>query len=277
MKHFNRSWPTCDGLLLSAQGWQPDGEARGVVALVHGLGEHSGRYGHVGAALSEAGYVLYAFDLRGHGMSQGPRGHAPHCEYWMDDIARAIQDAAQALPDLPLFLYGHSLGGILVLNYALRRQPHLQGLVVTAPGLRTALERQTVKLALVRLLGRWLPALTLPSGLDPLGLSRNPAVVSAYVNDPLVHDKLSLGTALGLLQAIAYAFEHAANLQLPLLLMQGAADPLVFPEGALEFARLVPDQCTIKLWDGLYHELHNEPEQRQVLATMIAWLDRHTA
>ena len=127
----------------------------------------------------------------------------------------------------------------------------------------------------MQLLGRVLPNLALPSGLDPRGLSRDPEVVSAYVDDPLVHDRLSLGTALGLLQAIEDTFEHAGELDLPVLLMQGSADPLVFPDGTLEFARRAQGQCTVKLWDGLCHELHNEPEQRQVLETMIAWLDAH--
>jgi alpha-beta hydrolase superfamily lysophospholipase len=262
-------------LQLYAQAWRPDYEARGVVTLVHGLGEHSGRYAHVGAALSDAGYVLHAFDLRGHGKSEGPRGHAPQFEAWMQDIGRALQEAAQTFPDLPSFLYGHSLGGVLALNYALRCHPSLDGLVVTAPGLRTALEQQTAKLALVRLLGRLLPSLTLPSGLDPHGLSRDSEVVSAYVGDPLVHDRLSLGTACDLLQAIEYTFQHAAELDLPTLLLQGGADPLVFPEGTLEFARLAEGHCTAKVWDGLYHEIHNEPEQQQVLAAIIAWLDAH--
>jgi alpha-beta hydrolase superfamily lysophospholipase len=246
------------------------------VTLVHGLGEHSGRYAHVGASLSDAGYVLSAFDLRGHGRSQGPRGHAPRFESWMQDIDQALQESARAFPDLPMFLYGHSLGGVLALNYALRRDPTLQGLVITGPGLRTALQRQTAKLLLVQLLGRLLPSLTLPSGLDPHGLSRNSEVVSAYVEDPLVHDKLSLGAALGLLQSISYAFDHAADLHLPVLLMQGGADTLVFPSGAREFAALVPGECTLKLWDGLCHEIHNEPERDQVLATLLSWLDAHT-
>jgi alpha-beta hydrolase superfamily lysophospholipase len=275
VRHFESCWKTHDGLQLHAQGWQPDGEARGVVALVHGLGEHSGRYAHVGAALCDRGYVLLAFDLRGHGNSQGPRGHAPRFEAWMQDLDLSLRHAEHHYPGLPVFLYGHSLGAILALNHALRRCPQLQGIMATGLAVRTSLERQTAKLALVHLLGRVVPKMTLPSGLDPRGLSRDPKVVSAYVDDPLVHDRLSVGTALSLLRAVAYTLDHADELHLPLLLMHGGADSLVYPQGALEFADLVTGGCTLKLWDGLYHEIHNEPERREVLATMIAWLDEH--
>jgi len=274
MEHSDLStWQTNDGLQLFAQAWLPEGTPRAVVCLVHGLGEHSGRYRHVAAALTEAGYVLLGFDLRGHGRSEGPRGHTPAFKAFMDDIDQLLQEAAQRFPHLPLFLYGHSLGGILVLNYALRRQPESAGVIATGPALRTALEQQTAKLALVRVLGRILPTITLPSGLNPQDLSRDTEVVRDYVNDPLVHDRLSLGAARGLLQPIRWAFEHASEFSVPLLLMHGRADRLAFAQGSQEFADLMQGNCTLKLWDGLYHEIHNEPEQQQVFETMIAWLE----
>ncbi len=276
MEHSDSStWQTNDGLQLFAQAWLPESTPRAVVCLVHGLGEHSGRYRHVAAALTEAGYVLLGFDLRGHGRSEGPRGHTPAFKAFMDDIDQLLQEAAQRFPHLPLFLYGHSLGGILVLNYALRRQPELAGVIATGSGLRTALEHQTAKLALVQVLGRILPTVTLPSGLNPQDLSRDPDVVRAYVNDPLVHDRLSLGAARGLLKAIRWAFEHATEFPVPLLLMHGRADRLGSAKGSQEFADLVQGDCTLKLWDGLYHEIHNELEQQQVFETMIAWLEAH--
>lgn len=277
MEHFDLTWQTSDGLRLFAQGWQPEDPPRAVVCLVHGLGEHSERYAHVGAALTQAGYALLGFDLRGHGKSEGPRGHAPSFQALMDDISQLLEQAGQRFPVGTRFLYGHSLGGILVLNYALRRQAQLAGVIASGPGLRTSLEQQTVKLALVRVLGRIMLAVTLPSGLNPQHLCRDPEVVRAYVNDPLVHDRLSLGMALSLLQAIRWAFEHAPEFPVPLLLMHGTADRLAFAEGSREYASLVQGDCTLKLWEGLYHEIHNEPEQRQVFETMIAWLDAHTS
>src|SRR3954468_2442078 len=128
MKHFEWTWYTADKTRLYAQGWQPD-QVVGVVCLVHGLGEHSSRYAHVAAALGEAGYVTLAFDQRGHGKSQGARGDATSYDEQMDDIKRLLAEAAERYPALPRFLYGHSMGGNLVLNYALRRRTQLQGVI----------------------------------------------------------------------------------------------------------------------------------------------------
>lgn len=273
MKHFEFDWKTKDDLTLFGQGWEPEIKSQAVVCLVHGLGEHSGRYAHLGEVLTASGYALLAFDLRGHGKSQGRRGHSPSIEAFIDDIAHLLVEANQRYSNLPCFLYGHSLGGILVLNYALRRKPNLTGVVASAPGLRTALESQTTKVFFARVMGSLLPGLTIPSGLDPETISRDPAVVQDYINDPLVHDRLSLGLAKNLLQAIGWIFEHAGEFPVPLLLMHGTGDKLAFPAGSQEFASLVPGDCTIKLWDGLSHEIHNEPEKGEVIAYLVGWLN----
>lgn len=273
MKHEEMFWQASDGLQLFAQSWEPAGEVEGVICLVHGLGEHSGRYGHWVEMLGQAGYAVLAPDLRGHGKSGGARGHTPSFERYMDDLSLLLDEAARRFPDKPCFLYGHSMGGLLVANYVLRRRPRLAGVVITSPGLRTALEKQTGKVAAVRLLGAIAPGLSQPSGLDPATLSRDPAVVEAYRNDSLVHDRISLGMARGSLAAIGYAFAHAAEFSLPLLLMHGAADQLTFAAGSSEFAALLPGDCTLKIWDQLYHELHNEPEKDQVATVLVEWLN----
>lgn len=273
MKHFEFDWKTKDDLTLFGQGWEPEIKSQAVVCLVHGLGEHSGRYAHLGEVLTASGYALLAFDLRGHGKSQGRRGHSPSIEAFIDDIAHLLVEANQRYSNLPCFLYGHSLGGILVLNYALRRKPNLTGVVASAPGLRTALESQTTKVFFARVMGSLLPGLTIPSGLDPETISRDPAVVQDYINDPLVHDRLSLGLAKNLLQAIGWIFEHAGEFPVPLLLMHGTGDKLAFPAGSQEFTSLVVGDCTIKLWDGLSHEIHNEPEKGEVIAYLVGWLN----
>ena len=273
MKHFEFDWKTKDDLTLFGQGWEPEIKSQAVVCLVHGLGEHSGRYAHLGEVLTASGYALLAFDLRGHGKSQGRRGHSPSIEAFIDDIAHLLVEANQRYSNLPCFLYGHSLGGILVLYYALRRKPNLTGVVASAPGLRTALESQTTKVFFARVMGSLLPGLTIPSGLDPETISRDPAAVQDYINDPLVHDRLSLGLAKNLLQAIGWIFEHAGEFPVPLLLMHGTGDKLAFPAGSQEFTSLVPGDCTIKLWDGLSHEIHNEPEKGEVIAYLVGWLN----
>jgi len=275
MKTFETSWKSKDGLDIFAQGWEPEGKPKAVVCLVHGLGEHSGRYAHVGAAFAGAGFVLTGFDLRGHGKSGGPRGHSPIFENFMQDIDLFLAQSRQRYPGLPVFLYGHSLGAILVLNYALRRKPDLAGVISTAASLRNALEEQKAKVAMAKLFGSVLPTMAIASGLDPTTISRDSRVVQAYVDDPLVHDRLSFGMGKQLLEAIAYAFAHAPEFSVPLLIMHGAEDALGYPSGSQEFAELVPGDCVLKLWDGLYHEIHNEPEKDEVFKFIFSWLDRH--
>jgi acylglycerol lipase len=275
MHSFETQWQADDGVFLFGRGWEPEGKPRALVCLVHGLGEHSGRYQHVAAALTEAGYAVLSFDLRGHGRSGGPRGHIPSFEAFLRDLDRLFDQAQLRYPSQPRFLYGHSLGGILVLNYALRRKPEARGVIATSSGLRTALEEQKLKVALVRILGRILPSLTLPSGLDPKTLSHDPQVVKDYQSDPLVHDKISLGFARIMLDVIPWTFAHAHEFPLPLLLMHGTEDALAYPQGSEEFARRAGEKATLKLWPGLYHELHNEPQKQEVFKFLIDWLESH--
>ncbi|MBI4731395.1 MAG: lysophospholipase [Chloroflexi bacterium] len=272
-----REWnfKSFDGLEMYARDWTPDGNMKAAVVLVHGLGEHCGRYAHVGATLAKNGYGLFGFDLRGHGKSGGPRGHSPSFEAFMKDIDGMFEKVKEKFPGKPLFVYGHSLGGILVLNYILRRKPELKGAVVTSPGMRTALEEQKAKVALAKLLGSLAPSASLPSGLDVDVLSHDVEVVRAYKADPLVHDKVSFGMGKNLLQAIQWAFDHASEFSVPLLLMHGTEDQIAYPRGSQEFASLVKGDCTLKLWEGMYHETHNEPEKEQVFTYLLEWLAKH--
>jgi len=273
MKMFESGWESKDGIKFYMRGWEPDKKPKAVVCLVHGLGEHVGRYVHVGEAFSKAGYVLTGFDLRGHGKSGGPRGHVPSFETLMQDIDRFLKETETRYPNLPRFLYGHSLGGILILNYALRRRPDVVGVISTAAGLRTALEEQKFKVLMARILGTLMPTVMLASGLDPKTLSRDPKVVQAYIDDPLNHDRMTLGFGKTMLSVLPWTFEHAHEFPVPLLIMHGGKDMLGYPKGSQDFASRVPKNCTLKIWDGLYHEIHNEPEKAEVLKTMVEWMD----
>lgn len=266
-------WKSTDGLEMYAQSWRPEETPRAVVCLVHGLGEYSGRYTHVGRAFTDAGFALVAFDLRGHGKSGGQRGHFPSLDLLMDDIHQLIHQGNEKFPGLPVFLYGHSLGGLLVLNYATYDEHSLSGVIATGAGLRSPVLEQKAKIALSKVLGSLLPAVTIPTGLDANGISRNPEVVRTYKNDPLVHDVATLSAARVGVSAVDRAFSHAGEFSTPLLLMHGTADPVTYSRGSQEFAALVPENCTLKLWEGLYHEIHNEPEHDEVLAFMIKWLN----
>lgn len=275
MRNFVTEWKSADGLEIFAQGWEPEElPAKGVVCLVHGIGEHTGRFEHVAQALSEAGYVLMGADWRGHGRSEGKRGHVPSIEAILKDIDRVIEEASHRYEGLPLFLYGQSLGAIMVLYYSLKRKPNINGVIATSPALHTSLDEQPFKIIAARILGSIIPGLTLHSGLVPQDLSRDEPTVQAYINDPMVHYRLSLGFGKKLLGVRTWTLEHAAELEIPLLLMHGKADNIAYPSGSMEFAAPIDEKCTLVLWEGALHELHNEPERDEVFKVIISWLDK---
>lgn len=278
MKTFESKFDGKDNITFYVQGWEPDTTPKAIIGLVHGIGEHTGRYAHVGKAMIDAGYALVGFDLRGHGKSGGARGHFPSLEAVMGDIRQFFQFVSQRYPTIPQFLYGHSLGGLLAITYALQNKAALKGVVVTGSALRSALQEQKAKLAMARILGSLAPAMIIPTGLDAKTISRDASVVDKYTNDPLVHDKASLGLGRAALTAIDICFTRAREFAYPLLIMHGKADALTYPSGSEDFARLASEKnkdVTLKLWDGLYHEVHNEPEQAEVFEVMIEWLNKH--
>jgi len=275
MKISEWTWKSFDGLDMYGRGWVPQGQPKAVIVLVHGHGEHVGRYEHVAAALVEKGYALFGFDLRGHGKSGGPRGHTPSYDALMDDISAFFKQVDERYANLPRFLYGHSLGGNLVLNYALRRKPDLHGVIATGPWLELAFQPPAAQVRLGRLMNGIAPGFTQHSKLDTAGLSHDQTVVSAYQNDPLVHDKISARLFVAIYESGLWALEHAAEFPLPLLLMHGAADPITSAKASREFAERAGDKVTLKVWDGLYHEIHNEPEKAQVFKVMLDWLEKH--
>ncbi|MBA7497399.1 Monoacylglycerol lipase [subsurface metagenome] len=277
MKRTEFKFKTFDGLQLFGQSWQPEDRPRAVVCLVHGMGEHSGRYAHVADALIQAGYILFTFDIRGHGKSSGLRGHTPSYEALMKDISSLLEVANKQFPQLSSFLYGHSLGGNLVLNYILRRQSHLKGVIATDPWLRLAFEPPRFKIILAQITNYIWPSFSQKNGLDTKVLSHDPEVVYAYENDPLVHDHISARMFISIYQAGQWALEHASELPIPLLLMHGGDDKLSSVEASREFADKITKNCTLKIWDGFYHEIHNEPEKEKVFKFLIDWLDKEVS
>jgi alpha-beta hydrolase superfamily lysophospholipase len=261
-----------DGISFFAREWKPD-SAKAVIALVHGHGEHIGRYEHVAAAMNAAGYAMTGFDLRGHGQSTGKRGHTPSYDAMLDDVMRFLRETETRFPNLPLFLYGHSLGGNLVINTALRRQPPVKGVIATGPWLRLAFEPPAFQVVLAKTVNGIFPGLLQSSGLETAALSHDESVVRAYENDPLVHDKISARLFLVMYEAGLWALDHASALTLPLLLMHGDADRLTSAEASREFAERAGDKVTLKIWEGAFHEIHNEPEKEAVFQTMITWMD----
>jgi len=270
-------WKTKDGLEMYAKDWLPTGKARGVVCLVHGVGEHIGRYQADAEAFVKAGYILAGFDQRGFGQSTGQRGHTPSLQAYFDDIDLFLAEVARRYPEFPRFLYGHSMGAVLVLAYTPVRQPTVAGVIATGPALKSSLEEQKLKVLLAKVLGKILPTLSMKSEIDAKMLSRDPDVANLYTTDPLVHTIITTAWGKSMLEAVHLALENAPHFPLPLLLMHGCEDQIAYPSSSLEFAKLAPkDKVTVKMWEGCKHELHTDTEKARVFEVMVDWLDLQT-
>ncbi|GAB6154309.1 alpha/beta hydrolase [Desulfosporosinus burensis] len=276
MKYRKFEFRLNDGAALFAREWRPEHEVKGVVCLVHGMGEHSGRYAHLALALTQAGYALMSYDQRGHGKSLGQRGHTTSYETLLDDIDCFKQECLKHFSKIPFFLYGHSLGGNLVLNYCLRRQPKFKGVIVTSPWLRLTIEPSARVRFLASLMNKVWPTFSLPSGIDVYALSHDLSILDTYNLDPLVHDRISVRMFTTVDQAGFWAVENAAQFDLPLLLMHGGNDRITSADASLKLAAQIKKDCTLKIWPGLYHELHNEPEKAEIMGYLINWLDSLT-
>lgn len=257
---------------------------RGQVLIVHGLGEHSGRYAHVARQLAAAGFMVAAYDHRGHGRSPGPRGVIPTDHSLLADLGLMIARLRTAQPGLPLLLLGHSLGGLVVGRYVaegLAAQPApwwqaVDGLVMSSPALDLGM--RTAQKALLALLGPIAPNLAVANGLKPEWVSRDPAVVRAYVADPLVHSRIAPRLVRFMLDAGALVRARAAQWRTPTCLLYAGADRCVAPRGSAAFAAAAPGACVQTIeYPGLAHEIFNEPEQAQVLADLTAWLQARFA
>ena len=211
----------------------------------------------------------------GHGRSGGPRGHASDYALLLDDVGVLVGELQQRGDGhLPRFLYGHSLGGNLVLNYALRCRPQVAGLIVTSPLLRPAVQLPWWKLLLGHALNRCWPRVTFDAGIDPTDLSHDPQAVQRYRDDPLVHRRVSARLGVQMLAAGLWAYRHAEELNVPTLLMHGAADRITSAEASREFAARAGSICSLKIWPDRCHELHWESNRAEVLDFVLNWLNR---
>ncbi|HEX7022709.1 MAG TPA: alpha/beta hydrolase [Trueperaceae bacterium] len=275
MQRESGTLTTADGLTLYTQCWLPD-EAKALVVLVHGFGEHSGRYVRVAESLMERGYAVCAFDQRGHGRSEGERANLRVFRELVTDLTRFVERMRETYPGIPRFVLGHSVGALVALQFALEQPDKLDGLVVSASYIENAVEVPRLLAKLARPIGRMLPSLPVQT-FDPKGLSRDPAVVRAYQNDPLVyHGKVKARMGAELLGAGPYVMTHASDITLPVLVLHGSADRVAAAQGSRDLAEmLASDDKTLIVYDGLYHEILNEPEQGKVLQDIAEWLDRH--
>ncbi|MFT7723833.1 MAG: alpha/beta hydrolase [Roseateles sp.] len=270
---------TDDGLSLHARHWPATAAARGQLLIVHGLGEHIDRHAQLAAALAAAGWDVYGWDHRGHGQSPGRRGDIPDPEALLRDTARAIDTVRR--PGHRFVLLGHSLGGAVAARFVaegLSARPAawhrpVDGLVLSSPALDAGLSgAQRLLLAVA---GALAPGLSVGNGLKPGWISRDPAVVAAYVADPRVHDRITARLTRFILAAGARAIADAPRWTVPTLLMWAGADRCVAPRGSEAFAAAAPaGVVSARPWPGCAHEIFNEPEKAEVIAALLAWLKR---
>ncbi|MBV8542152.1 MAG: lysophospholipase [Pseudonocardiales bacterium] len=258
------------------QAWLPRDPVRAVIVIVHGVHEHSARYAHVGTRLAAAGFAVYAADHRGHGRSDGRRGNIERMALIVADLASFVRFALERHPGLPVFMVGHSLGGLIALHYATEPGTLLDGLVVSGPAVQAI-----VGSALQRRLAGVLSTLVPNVGVVTLDadqkISRDPEVVRAYREDPLVYrGKVKARTGAESLAMMEALPARLPRLSMPLLLLHGTDDRICAPAGSAMVHDAVssPDN-TLRQYQGLYHEVFNEPEREQILTDLVSWLNHH--
>lgn len=273
MRHTEGHFTTPDGTDIYTQAWLPENKPRAILLILHGLGDHSGRYANYVNYFVPRGYALYGFDTRGHGRSSGVRGHVERFERYVDDVDQRAAQARSDWPDTPLFVLAHSLGSLMGLSYARQHPDRLTGLIVTGAALQDALELPPWKRSLATALSRVTPALKMNNGVALSGLSHDPAVSAAYEADPLTHAWATPRLATEAEVVRAQIRQGAPTWRVPTLMLHGGADPICLPEGARQFAAQTPPGLVeYREYPGLYHEIHNEPEKEQVFGDIETWL-----
>jgi alpha-beta hydrolase superfamily lysophospholipase len=251
--------------------WRP----RGVVLIVHGLGEHAWRYDPLAQRLNEWGFCVRAYDQRGHGDSGGARGVIPHEDALLDDLAEVLEDTRRHIAQpwsCPLILLGHSMGGLVAAAFVQRRMAPVDALVLSSPALQAGIGALQKKI--MGLLDRFAPNLALGNGLDASKISHDPAVVQAYQNDRRVHDRISARLASFIDENGPKVLAAAPGWSVPTLLMYAGEDKLVRPEGSVAFAKAAPHAVvSSQRFEGMYHEIFNEDDPSDVFATLRRWLD----
>ncbi|MDX1326399.1 MAG: alpha/beta hydrolase [Arenibacter sp.] len=247
---------------------------KGLVVLVHGFGEHSGRYfPEVVPTLLDINMAVISYDNFGHGQSGGKRGDCPSYGALMGLLDAVVAKGKALVPDTPIFLYGHSMGGNLVLNYALRSKVKLKGVVASSPYLKLAFQPPKWKMTLGKAMLRLLPHVTLSAGLDPSGISRIPEEVEQYKQDPYIHDRVSPMFSFPVMAAGQWAIDHAAHLKTPTLLLHGTGDRIIDYKGTQGFHKNAA-VTTLQLMEGGYHELHKDLCRKEVLQIISNWMKK---
>ena len=246
---------------------------KGVIILVHGMGEHAGRYNDfLIPKFLEHNISVIAYDQFGHGKTEGKRGHNPNFEAVLETVTIIKSKATDIFGDVPYFLYGHSMGGNVVLNYVLRKEHHFKGVIATSPFLRISFKPPAWKLGVGKIIQKIAPSLTMSNELDPNHLSRDHKEVKKYINDPLVHNKISPNYSLTFFETGEWAMGNSQNLQTPTLVVHGTSDKITDHKASVEFVENTNGTASLYLLENGYHELHNDLEKESFMRTVIDWI-----
>ena len=271
LRAMNSHLTTADGLTLELREW-PLADARGTVLIVHGLGEHIGRYAHVAARLNGWGWRVVGYDQRGHGASEGAHGALARADDLLQDLARVV-DAVRAAHAGPLLLLGHSMGGLVAARFVAQRLRGVDALVLSSPALDAGMN--AFQKLLLAVLGPLAPNLAVGNGLKPEWISRDPAVVRDYKDDPRVHDRVTPRLVRFIVDGGEFVRARAAQWLVPTLLLWAGSDRCVAPAGSAAFAAAAPAAVlTARVFPPLFHEIFNEPEQAEVFEALGAWLEK---
>lgn len=247
----------------------------GTVLLVHGLGEHSGRYGHVIEVLNRSGMSVVQVDHRGHGLSTGQRGHIASYENYLDDLTLVLEHIVTEAPEQKIVLYGHSMGGGIVANWSLRRmteqwKEQILGVILSSPWFRLTKSPGQLKLSLIHYLSRIYPTLDIPTKMRVRDLCRAQDAIERFEKDALNHQRITVSTAWECYQAGHWALANAANFPVPILAIHGSADRITSPEATRQFCAKIPDSRFVPL-ENLIHEPHHDPKWREVVYHVTEW------
>jgi len=277
MNTLSGTFTTQDGTTLCWKAWLPNGTPRAVIHLIHGYAEHIERYGNVVNELVPAGYAVFGNDHRGHGRSQGRRGHVKSFQDFIEDERQFYtQVIRKELPDTPYFVLGHSMGSLIAMNYVEQNPDELKGLVLSGTGSQPGTDIPKILITLTKILSKILPAIHVKSPLPPEFISRDPDVVKAYVDDPLVYNVITPRLAHEMNRYVVLGAEKAFMIKTPVLIQLGSQDTAFSGQKEL-YEKIGAKDKSFKLYDGLKHEVYNElPNDRaKVLSDLHTWLDKH--
>ncbi len=276
IEYTETHWKSYDGIKLYSQTWFAVHEQRAIINLIHGYGDHSGRYSHWAIKLAKKGFTVRSFDMRGHGRSEGKRGYSSGYDKLLNDLELFVENGKAEFADMPFFLYGFSFGGNLVINYAIQTNSVIKGLIVSSPWLELSKKYSPIKITLAKLVGAILPGILINNGIKAEDISRDLRAVHHYRTDSLVHDRISVRLALQIIEAGQKASMSIYKINIPLLVMHGNSDNITSCDTSRNFVRNAGERTTFIEWEGGFHELHNDLDHEKVFESLVGWLDKYT-